>query len=333
MNLETYDKLYQGVLKPLAFQMDPEKVHYTAMNLMQRFGGPLSGILEADPVELFGVRFPNRLGLAAGFDKNGVGIDFWHQFGFGHVELGTVTFHAQPGNPKPRLFRLATDKALINRMGFNNDGAAALAERLKVAKPKIPIGINLGKSKITPLEEAAEDYASSYKLLHTFGDYFVINVSSPNTPGLRSLQDRSALESIVDAMRAVNATRPLFVKIAPDLEFEAVDEVIGMTLDKGLTGLIATNTTLSRAGLQTPPNASGEYETGGLSGAPLTKRADEVLGYVAQHVSGKMTLIGVGGVGDRETYLRKRDLGADIVQLYTGWIYGGPVLVPKILNG
>ena len=333
MNLETYDKLYQGVLKPLAFQMDPEKVHYTAMNLMQRFGGPLSGVLEADPVELFGVRFPNRVGLAAGFDKNGVGIDFWHQFGFGHVELGTVTFHAQPGNPKPRLFRLPADKALINRMGFNNDGAAALAERLKVAKPNIPIGINLGKSKITPLEEAAEDYASSYKLLHTFGDYFVINVSSPNTPGLRSLQDRSALEGIVDAMRAVNASRPLFVKIAPDLEFEAVDEVIGMALDKGLTGLIATNTTLSRAGLQTPPSAGGEYETGGLSGAPLTKRADEVLGYVAKQVSGKMTLIGVGGVGDRETYLRKRDLGADIVQLYTGWIYGGPVLVPKILNG
>jgi len=333
LNLETYDKLYQGVLKPLAFQMDPEKVHYTAMNLMQRFGGPLSGVLEVDPVELFGVRFPNRLGLAAGFDKNGVGIDFWHQFGFGHVELGTVTFHAQPGNPKPRLFRLPADKALINRMGFNNDGAAALAERLKVAKPKIPIGINLGKSKITPLEEAAEDYASSYKLLHTFGDYFVINVSSPNTPGLRSLQDRSALESIVDAMRAVDSSRPLFVKIAPDLEFEAVDEVIGMALDKGLTGLIATNTTLSRAGLQTPPSAGGEYETGGLSGAPLTQRADEILGYVAKHVSGKMVVIGVGGVGDRETYLRKRDLGADIVQLYTGWIYGGPALVPKILKG
>lgn len=327
-----YDKLYQGFLKPLAFKMDPERVHYTAMNLMHRLGGPLSSVLETEPVELFGVRFPNRLGLAAGFDKNGVGIDLWHQFGFGHVELGTVTFHAQPGNPKPRLFRLPADKALINRMGFNNDGAAALTERLKVAKPRIPIGINLGKSKITPLEEAAEDYASSFRLLHTFGDYFVINVSSPNTPGLRSLQDRAALEGIVDAMRAVNATRPLFVKIAPDLEFEAIDEVIGMALDKGLTGLIATNTTLSRAGLQTPPSTLGEYETGGLSGAPLTKRADEILGYVAKHVSGKMVLIGVGGVGDRETYLRKRDLGADIVQLYTGWIYGGPVLVPKILR-
>ncbi len=333
MNLEAYDKLYQSVLKPLAFNMDPEKVHYTAMGLMQRFGGPLSTVLESDPVELFGVRFPNRLGLAAGFDKDGVGIDFWHRFGFGHVELGTVTFHAQPGNPKPRLFRLPADNALINRMGFNNSGAAALAERLKVAKPAIPIGINLGKSKITPLEEAAEDYASSFKLLHTFGDYFVINVSSPNTPGLRSLQDRSALEGIVDAMRAVNASRPLFVKIAPDLEFEAIDEVIGMALDKGLTGLIATNTTLSRAGLNTPPNPNGEYETGGLSGAPLTQRADEILGYVAKHVSGKMVLIGVGGVGNRETYLRKRDLGADIVQLYTGWIYGGPVLVPKILKG
>lgn len=332
MNLEACDKLYQSVLKPLAFQMDPEKVHYTAMGLMQRLGGPLSTVLEADPVELFGVRFPNRLGLAAGFDKDGVGIDFWHRFGFGHVELGTVTFHAQPGNPKPRLFRLPADKALINRMGFNNSGAAALAERLMVAKPHIPIGINLGKSKITPLEEAAEDYASSFKLLHTFGDYFVINVSSPNTPGLRSLQDRSALEGIVDAMRAVNAARPLFVKIAPDLEFEAIDDVIGMALDKGLTGLIATNTTLSRTGLQTPPTANGEYETGGLSGAPLTKRADEILGYVAKHVTGKMALIGVGGVGDRETYLRKRDLGADIVQLYTGWIYGGPVLVPRILQ-
>lgn len=289
------------------------------------------GPFEKDPVELFGIRFPNRLGLAAGFDKNGIAVDNWHRFGFGHVEVGTVTWHPQPGNDKPRLFRLPQDKALINRMGFNNDGAVAMAKRFEKACPGIPVGVNLGKSKITPLEEAHNDYRQSFEVLHEYGHYFVVNVSSPNTPGLRQLQDKESLTRIFGALKTVNDEKPLFVKIAPDLTEGMLDEIIEVAVDMRLTGIIATNTTISRANLKTTDRALVE-QSGGLSGAPLLNRSNEVLDYLNQNAPESMTLIGVGGVFNRADFQQKRALGADLVQVYTGWIYGGPNSIYEMLE-
>ena len=288
--------------------------------------------LEYDPVELFGVKFPNRLGLAAGFDKNANAVSNWHRFGFGFVEIGTVTWHAQPGNDRPRLFRLPADKALINRMGFNNDGAVAVARRLANSIAKIPIGVNLGKSKITDLDDAHNDYRQSFEVLQAFGDYFVVNVSSPNTPGLRSLQDREPLIRIFEALRTVNATKPMFVKIAPDLSPEALEEVLKVAVEMKLTGIIATNTTISREGLFTKDERL-TAQAGGLSGRPVYEMSNKSLEFLAKNKPREMILQGVGGVFNRADYDTKRRLGADLVQLYTGWIYGGPGLIPKILSG
>lgn len=293
------------------------------------------GLVQARPFsdsrleqELFGVRFPNPVGLAAGFDKNALALDHWHRLGFGFVECGTVTFHAQPGNPKPRMFRIPEEKGLINRLGFNNDGAAAVAERIARAHPQVPLGINLGKSKVTELADAAKDYQESFRLLHGFGAYFVVNVSSPNTPGLRSLQERSALTEILTALREVDESRPLFVKVAPDLELSALDELMDVAKETQLTGLIATNTTVSRETLRHDPQ-----QTGGLSGAPLREKADAVLAHLSRQAPKEMILIGVGGIMTAEDVARKIRLGAHLVQLYTGWIYGGPQLVPTLLEG
>jgi dihydroorotate dehydrogenase len=348
--------LYASILRPLAFRLDPEKAHNLAMSLIQKSLIPgRSTPLEKDPVDLFGVHFPNRIGLAAGLDKNAVALDQWHKFGFGYVEIGTITWHPQPGNDKPRMFRLPSDKALINRMGFNNHGAIAVAERLSNSASRIPVGINLGKSKITPLEEAHEDYKKSYEALQSFGDYFVVNVSSPNTPGLRSLQDADSLRRIFQTLREVNDKRPLFVKVAPDLEDEAIDDVLKVAVEANLTGIIATNTTISRdmlPGLAAPTSRhisnsllggglSGTNginrnitanQQGGLSGAPLLQRSNEVLARLKSNAPDGLVLIGVGGIFSAEDYKSKREIGADLVQLYTGWIYGGPALVPKILN-
>ncbi|MBS1716967.1 MAG: quinone-dependent dihydroorotate dehydrogenase [Armatimonadetes bacterium] len=320
--------LYESIAKPLFFRMDPEDAHERVMRLIR------TGLLRAPEFKsprleqtLFGVQFANPLGLAAGFDKNAVALAQWSNFGFGFVEIGTVTMLAQPGNPRPRLFRLPEDHALINRMGFNNDGAETVAARMQGLKPTIPFGINLGKSKVTPLEEAAADYEGSFKLLNGFGDYFVINVSSPNTPGLRELQDRGPLEEIIAKMKAVNAARPLFVKVAPDLEFAALDEVIKLAHDSGLTGIIATNTTLSRAGLSHDPG-----EAGGLSGAPLKSRALEFMRHLAGSCEPNMVLIGVGGIESGDDLYDRIQAGAHLCQLYTGWIYGGPHLIPKALT-
>ncbi len=325
--------LYESLLRPLAFNIDPEKVHEIAMNAIAKGLMPGTEIpLEYDPVELFGVKFPNRMGLAAGFDKNALAVNNWHRFGFGYVEIGTVTWHPQPGNDRPRLFRLPEDKALINRMGFNNDGARAVAERLGNAIPKIPIGVNLGKSKITPLDEAQNDYRQSFEVLQLHGDYFVVNVSSPNTPGLRSLQDREPLLRIFDALRTVNAAKPMFVKVAPDLTNEALEEILNVAVEMKLTGIIATNTTISRDGLKTK-NAKLKEQAGGLSGRPVFQLSNDSLEFLAKNKPREMILMGVGGVFDRDDYDTKRRLGADLVQLYTGWIYGGPGLVPSILAG
>jgi dihydroorotate dehydrogenase len=320
--------LYESVLRQLLFRMDPEVVHTRAFRLLR------SGLVRAKTFqhpmleqELFGVRFPNPLGLAAGFDKDGVALDHWHRLGFGFVEAGTITYHFQPGNSKPRLFRLPKDRGLVNRLGFNNEGAEAAAGRIAKAKPRIPLGINLGKSKITPLEEASSDYASSFGLLHGLGSYFVVNVSSPNTPGLRELQDKGPLVQILNALRDVDATRPIFVKVSPDLSPTALDDVISVAHELKLTGLIATNTTISREGLREAAPTEG-----GLSGAPLRQRANEVLSQLASSCDSSMILIGAGGIFDGRDLFDKIACGAHLAQVYTGWIYGGPSMVPRALR-
>jgi dihydroorotate dehydrogenase len=287
---------------------------------------------------VFGCQFANPIGLAAGFDKDGVAAEIWSNFGFGFAELGTVTFHAQPGNPQPRLFRLPLDQAALNRMGFNNQGSAALKERLQGQQKTGAIGINLGKSKITPLETAAEDYLESFRLLKELGDYFVVNVSSPNTPGLRSLQSTDQLEPILAALQQENtASKPILVKIAPDLVWEDIAAVVDLAQQYKLAGIIATNTTISREGLKTQTiEATGKAvmdEAGGISGAPVRVRSTEVLRFIYKQTNGTLPIIGVGGVFTAEDAWEKITAGASLVQVYTGWIYEGPGMVRRILQG
>jgi len=292
---------------------------------------------------LFGCRFPNPVGLAAGFDKNGVAAGIWDRFGFGFSEVGTVTWHGQPGNPRPRLFRLAEEQAALNRMGFNNEGAQALLKTLQRQKLEPPgrrpavLGINVGKSKITPLEQAPDDYASSIELLAPLADYAVINVSSPNTPGLRDLQDTTQLRRLVERLRRLPACPPLLVKIAPDLEDDAIDGIARLAFEEGLAGVIAVNTSLDRLGLakrrlQQTGRTLAE-EAGGLSGVPLRHRALEVIRRLRVSAGPALPLIGVGGIDSPELAWERISAGASLVQLYTGWIFKGPDLVPVILEG
>lgn len=323
--------VYEAALRPLLFRLDPESAHDLAFRALEK--GRVSASAFESPLleqELFGVRFDNPLGLAAGFDKNARAVNHWHKLGFGFAEIGTVTFHSQPGNDKPRLFRLPEDRAIINRMGFNNDGASTIASRMRLAQPQIPIGINLGKSKLTALENAASDYQQSYRLLKEVGAYFVVNVSSPNTPGLRSLQDRGPLSEIFSAIREVDASKPLFVKVAPDLEFDALDEVVAVAEEHHLTGIIATNTTVERTGV--PETHTNRNQVGGLSGLPLKTRSNEVLSHLRKACSAGMVLIGVGGIFSGDDIYEKISLGAHLCQTYTGWIYGGPQMVPNCLR-
>ena len=291
---------------------------------------------------LWNLTFANPMGLAAGFDKDGIAAQAWFLMGFGFAELGTVTRHPQPGNEQPRLFRLPQDQAVINRMGFNNQGAAQLAERLQQSWQRqsavIPIGINLGKSKITPLDQAVEDYIHSFRLLKALGDYFVVNVSSPNTPGLRSLQAKENLAPILAALQAENTDRkPLLVKIAPDLDWPAIAEVLELATAYDLSGIIATNTTIGREGLKTERlQATGNRvteEPGGLSGAPLRDRATAVIQFLYRESQGQIPIIGVGGIFTAEDAWVKLNAGATLLQVYTGWIYGGPEMVRRILQG
>lgn len=352
--------IYQIAIRPILFNLlnaDPESSHHQAIRVLswlshQHHTGNIwlpnllqkSLCLENHRLEqnLFGLHFPNPLGLAAGFDKDGVTSGILSSLGFGFAELGTVTFLAQPGNPRPRLFRLLSDQAVLNRMGFNNSGAAAMAARLAEEtqhfRTSIPIGINLGKSKVTPLETAATDYLNSFKLLKDLGDYFVVNVSSPNTPGLRSLQDASMLSSILDVLQKENNThKPIFVKIAPDLEWEAIADIITLARTYQLAGIIATNTTISREGLKTQVIAktgkSPEQEAGGISGAPLRDRSTEVIRFIWQQTQGQIPIIGVGGIFSPDDAWAKITAGASLIQVYTGWIYEGPMMVRRILQG
>lgn len=352
--------IYKNAIRPFLFNVvkaDPEYLHTLTIRSFSWLAKPnnqgasfLKNRLENTlclqdarlQQNLFGLKFPNPLGLSAGFDKDGIAAGIWSSLGFGFAELGTVTFHAQPGNPQPRLFRLPQDKAALNRMGFNNCGAAALAESLialhQVIQPSVPIGINLGKSKITPLEEAATDYLNSFHLLKELGDYFVVNVSSPNTPGLRQLQDAVMLGNILDVLQKENeANKPIFVKIAPDLEWEAITDIISLAKTYHLAGIIATNTTIRRDNLKTQiisqTGKSPQEEAGGISGVPVRERSTEVIRYIWQQTLGEIPIIGVGGIFTPEDAWSKITAGASLVQVYTGWFYEGPMMVPRILQG
>ena len=361
--------IYKVGIRPLLFtglKTDPEWLHQQTIRVLgwleQTGDRPPAKWVQAQlqqsfclrdarlSQKLWGAYFPNPVGLAAGFDKDGVAALLWSSLGFGFAELGTVTLHAQPGNPRPRLFRLPQDLAALNRMGFNNSGAAAMAARLtdtvKTATRPIPIGINLGKSKVTPLDEAAADYLGSFRVLKDWGDYFVVNVSSPNTPGLRSLQDTAGLTLILEALQQENqGQKPIFVKIAPDLEWEALADILSVTITHKLAGIIATNTTIRRDGLKTQflaptgiARGSAQLldihkEAGGISGAPLRDRSTEVLRFIWKQTHGQLPIIGVGGIFTAEDAWEKITAGASLVQVYTGWIYEGPLMVRRILEG
>ncbi len=321
-------------------RIDPERAHHLGFAAL-RAGSALTRLRPRvhDPVTAFGVRFPHRVGLAAGFDKNAVGIDALGALGFGHVEIGTVTGEAQPGNPTPRLFRLTEDRAVLNRMGFNNVGAEVVARRLAARAARLErrspahrpvLGVNIGKTKVVPEEQAAADYAKSTRLLAGFADYLVVNVSSPNTPGLRDLQ---AVEKLAPLLRAVREeadratpTRrvPLLVKIAPDLADTDVRAVGEMALAEGLDGIIATNTTISREGLLTPADRVTALGAGGISGAPLRARATEVLRLLRATVGEQLTLVGVGGISTVDDARERIEAGATLVQGYSAFIYQGP---------
>jgi dihydroorotate dehydrogenase len=298
------------------------------------------------PVELFGLRFPNPVGLAAGMDKLGEAVPAWAALGFGFSELGGATWHAQPGNPQPRIFRAIREEAIVNRMGFNNEGASTLAEQLKQWRtlgrwPKHPVGINLGKSKITPLDQAAEDYANSFRVLRDHADFFVVNVSSPNTPNLRQLQDKAALDEILAALQQINGSseskansaKPILVKVAPDLTFEALDEILQLVGPRQIAGIVATNTTITRPETAAPTAQKVYAETGGLSGRPLRTRSTEVIRHLYRQTRGKLPIIGVGGIFDADDAWEKIIAGASLVQVYTGLVYEGPGLARAIVNG
>jgi len=340
--------MYQ-LLKPILFKFDPEKVHYFVTRNLRRFnrfpgGAALSrSVWAVNDTRLertvFGLKFKNPVGLAAGFDKNGEVIAEMANLGFGFVELGTVTPLPQPGNPKPRMFRLPADAALINRMGFNNLGVDVLASRIAAyrkspaaAKNPVIIGGNIGKNKNTPNEDAVSDYIKCFDRLFDVVDYFVVNVSSPNTPGLRALQEKEPLMHILNTLQQRNlksgVSRPILLKIAPDLTDEQLNDIVEIVQQTGIAGVIATNTTISRDGLASSPSVINE--TGGLSGKPLTSRSTEVIRYLAQKSGDSFPIVGVGGIHSANDAQEKLEAGAALVQLYTGFIYEGPGLIGKI---
>lgn len=332
------------LVKPFFFKMDPESAHHLVtggLTKVSKIWGS-KAVLKAsytleDPRlerEVFGLKFKNPVGLAAGFDKNGSYIEEMASFGFGFIEIGTVTPKPQPGNDKPRMFRLIPDGALINRMGFNNQGADVAAGRLKHLKNKgnLIIGGNIGKNKVTPNDQAVDDYLYCFHALYSYVDYFVVNVSSPNTPGLRELQEKEPLMHILNTLQAANlqkdSAKPILLKIAPDLTDSQLDDIVEIVQETKIAGVIATNTTISRDGLKSDPRLV--QETGGVSGKPLTKRSTEVIRYLVQKSGGAFPVIGVGGIHSAADALEKLEAGAVLIQLYTGFIYEGPGLVSKI---
>lgn len=332
------------VIRFFLFLFDPEKVHYFTAGLIH-FTLSIPGMkwiwtkcYRVDAPELkttvFGIDFPNPVGLAAGFDKNAKMYNDLAYCGFGFIEIGTVTPKGQPGNPKPRLFRLKDDNAIINRMGFNNDGVEEAINNLKKKKVDIIIGGNIGKNKVTPNDQATEDYKISFEALFPYVDYFVVNVSSPNTPNLRELQEKEPLKQLLQTLQDLNAQKenrkPILLKIAPDLTNEQLDDIIEIVQEVNLDGLIATNTTISRDGLKSPSEKVESIGAGGLSGKPVRERSTEVIRYIHEKSGGSVKIIGVGGIHSEEDALEKLKAGASLVQLYTGFIYEGPALVKRI---
>jgi dihydroorotate dehydrogenase len=334
------------LIKPIFFQFDPEKIHYSvtdSLSFLQKvwgFSKLMKGLFNFEKKELekevFGLKFKNPVGLAAGFDKNGEFIAEFANFGFGFIEVGTVTPLPQPGNDKPRMFRLPKDEALINRMGFNNKGVDVLARKLKnVERNGLVIGGNIGKNKNTPNEQAVDDYVKCFDALFDVVDYFVVNVSSPNTPGLRELQEKAPLMHILNTLQKRNLkngiSRPILLKIAPDLTESQLDDIVEIVQETKIAGLIATNTTISRADLLTSDLVINEM--GGLSGKPVRDKSTQVIKYLYQKSKGSFPIIGVGGIHSAKDAQEKLDAGASLVQIYTGFIYEGPGLVKHILKG
>lgn len=329
------------LVRPLLFSLDAEKAHewtLQALSTAPTLSGSLMKIGQAkdhapNAHTLFGLPIASPVGLAAGLDKNGVAIPFWPSLGFGFIEVGTVTAIPQLGNPKPRLFRLKTEEALINRMGFNNHGSEALAKHMRSLRnkgqwPTVPVGANVGKSKVTPLDKAPDDYALSVRRLQGLADYFTVNVSSPNTPGLRSLQEPDALKAILDVCLEEAKGTPVAVKLAPDLEPEMVVQIVDIICDAGISGIIATNTTVRRDLLQVDPN-----EGGGLSGRPIWPHSKQIVTQVVDQAAGRVPVIGCGGVDSPERAQELLNAGCAAVQLYTALIYKGPKLPSEISNG
>ncbi|MDO5077424.1 quinone-dependent dihydroorotate dehydrogenase [Corynebacterium sp.] len=334
-------KAYETALKGM-FMLRPERIHHLLTDGLGalQFAHPVNLALRKilpvnDPIlsqEVFGVTVPRPLGLAAGFDKNAVAPDVWASIGFGYAELGTVTASPQSGNPTPRLFRLPLDKAILNRMGFNNDGAAAVADNLRRRKTRDVIGINIGKTKVVPASDAVEDYRRSARFLGSLADYLVVNVSSPNTPGLRDLQAVESLRPILVAVQEVT-TMPVLVKIAPDLSDEDVDAVADLAVELGLAGIVATNTTISRAGLATPAAEVAAMGDGGISGPPVAARSLEILNRLYERVGDRLVLISVGGIVTPQQAWERITHGATLLQGYTPLIYGGPDWIRDIHLG
>lgn len=336
----TPPSLYQNLLRPIFFRFDAERAHHivTALLRLPLVARLLGWIYRFDhPAlvrEVFGLRFPNPVGLAAGFDKDAAVYREMGRLGFGFVEIGTLTPRPQPGNDRPRLFRLPADRALINRMGFNNGGVAAAVPRLRNRPAGLIVGGNIGKNKVTPNADAAADYEAAFDALYPHVDYFVVNVSSPNTPNLRDLQEREPLTALLRGLQARNIAtgrpRPILLKIAPDLTDGQLDDIVAIVGDTGIAGVIATNTTISRDGLRTEPERVAAIGAGGLSGAPLRGRATAVIAYLHRKSDGAFPIIAVGGIDSPDDALEKLRAGASLVQLYTGFVYGGPGLIRDI---
>ncbi|MBK6832603.1 MAG: quinone-dependent dihydroorotate dehydrogenase [Flavobacteriales bacterium] len=330
------------ILRPLLFLLSPERAHHVTFSLLELAAKVpimlrLVGGRKPSPnasVEVMGLRFPSPVGLAAGMDKDAKHVEALSALGFGHIEIGTLTPVAQPGNEQPRLFRLPADRALINRMGFNNGGVHAAVERLRKRKPGIIVGGNIGKNKVTPNERAIDDYVACFEALYPVVDYFVVNVSSPNTPGLRELQDKGPLLGILSKLKAMSQrsspAKLILLKIAPDLSNAQLDDVCSVVKESGIAGVIATNTTVSREGLRTPKGEVESMGIGGLSGAPVRTRSTEVVSYLRERLPKPFVIIGVGGIDSAASAMEKIQAGADLVQVYTGLIYDGPALISRI---
>lgn len=341
--------LYSSLLRPLLFRLPPESAHELAIKSLS-FAPQLTRALLGDrfkrspfgKLKRFGLTFSNPVGLAAGFDKDGIALDSLATLGFGFIEAGTVTYHAQPGNERPRLFRLPADKALINRAGFNNRGAAAFVERIKQGRPDCVLGVSIGKSKVVALEDAISDYLKTFALVHSVADYVAINVSSPNTPGLRDLQKSEQLDGLLQALQQSNESLaeregrnplPLLVKISPDLDDDELANIVAVAKKNKIAGLIATNTTVLRTHLQTPRKEIDACGAGGLSGAPLLQRSLAVIARLHQLTGGEMPIVGVGGVFNANDAWQMVRAGASLLQLYTGLIYEGPAIARNINDG